>query len=85
MDATDVANAKAVRMVPETVDFDLYEAVFKALIKKRPGDVISRRRAVAEVRRHLPANSEISDDKLVDLLLEVATANQITLELPRNE
>jgi len=70
---------------PETIDLDLYEAVFKALVKKRPGDVILPLQAVAEARRHLPAGSEISDERLVDLLLEVATANQIIFEMHADE
>ena len=60
-----------------SIDLDLYEAVFAALTGYRPGHVVSTYTAVTDARKRLPPASKISDDALVDLLVKVATANQM--------
>ena len=59
------------------IDFDLYEAVFAALAGARPGQMISLRKAVSDARKRLPATSNVTDQELVHLLVDVATTNRI--------
>ena len=69
---------------PASIDLDLYEAVFAALAEYRPGYVVSAREAVAAARERLPKASRFSDDALIELLVSVATTNQMLVSFDNN-
>ena len=63
----------------EAIDLDLYEAVFAALTGYRPGALVSTQTAIADARKRLPRHSEISNDELVNLIVNVATTSQMRI------
>ena len=64
---------------------DEWSAVFSALARYRPGNLVSTHLAVVEARRHIPRASAITDDELVDLIVKAAIANQMLIRFDHKQ
>jgi len=65
-------------------DADAYDAVFTTLLEYHPGDVVSTRDALAQVRR-LEPDCGLGDEELIGLIVRMATGTTMIISFDHRE